>query len=646
MLSIKFPAARPCRSASTGPSWTPRSILAGSLAIALMACAPASTTGSGSGGNNNGGSGGQNKGGSGGNNNGGSGGQNKGGSGGENKGGSGGQNKGGSGGENKGGSGGQNKGGSGGENKGGSGGENKGGSGGGGAGGQNSGGSGGGNAGSGGGGTAGGGAGGGGAGGTGTGTSTGNAPAGWWKLSDWKVSTPDWHGCVWAGSDNGQSSGTSSITPNDFTSAPTTSYHVKGKTAADSKYESVGFLGFNISETINGDAKQCAYKIPAADAVGPPGVTMPSSATGIAIGWSQGISSQFRIQLNGPNGSKKGEAGANERWCATIKDAGGPSFVKFTDFYTKCWYVDDPKNSPGNQYKGEPIDAVVFTVPGLDKEQEFDFTITGFAPGTSITDIPGGPPTVCTPASGTIGGSGTTDVDFERKKIKSSDCGTYIIQNNNWGNPGGSNQTLSYNGNSFKVTDSNGIGGDAPASFPSVYQGRNGQTQGGSFSTDGTDNMPIQVSSIKSVNTTFEWSGGKSGGSYNATYDVWFSQNKPTSEYKDAISGFVMVWYYKPGSKSPIGSKQTTANIAGKTWDVWVGTRGGSGDNKNAPVVSYVAQSTLNSLTFDLNLFIKDATSHGIQSSWYLTDVFGGFEIWQGSDGVGLECKKFTCEVK
>ena len=110
------------------------------------------------------------------------------------------------------------------------------------------------------------------------------------------------------------------------------------------------------------------------------------------------------------------------------------------------------------------------------------------------------------------------------------------------------------------------------------------------------DNLPKQVSTIGSVQTKFTWSGG--GGNYNASYDVWFSANKPAGRYNDGISGFVMVWLYKPGQNQPIGSVARTASIAGKTWDVWVGKRGGSGSNANAPVVSYVAQGgSVNTLT-------------------------------------------------
>jgi len=463
------------------------------------------------------------------------------------------------------------------------------------------------------------------------------------------VSSVNWQGCAWGGFDNGSVTSGTSITPQDFTAtAANGSYHVSGTVGADPKYESVAMLGFNIAEPISGDAKQCVYKTPDPNAAGPPGTTMPSGPTGIAINWAQGKGSQFRIQIQGPDGSKQGDAGANARWCATIKDAGGPSFVKFTDFYTKCWYVGDTSgNSPGNKYNGEQIDAVVFLVPGTTVAQPFDFTINGFAPGNSAADAPGKVSTTCDPISGTLGGTGTTDIDFARAKVKGTDCNTYIIQNNNWGNPGGSDQTLSYSGNSFKVTANNGNGSSAPASFPSIFQGRNGQTQNHAFDTDGVDNMPIQVSKIQSVNTQFTWSGGSGGKDFNATYDVWFANSPPAAgSYNDAISGFVMVWFYKPPNHQPIGSKQATATISGKSFDVWVGPRGGSGSNSNAPVVSYVAQSQMGDWTFDMNLFIKDAASHGISNSWYLTDVFAGFEIWTGSDGVGVQASKVAISVK
>jgi hypothetical protein len=61
-----------------------------------------------------------------------------------------------------------------------------------------------------------------------------------------------------------------------------------------------------------------------------------------------------------------------------------------------------------------------------------------------------------------------------------------------------------------------------------------------------------------------------------------------------------------------------------------------------------VATSPVLSLTFDLKKFIDDSitNSHGLQSSWLLTDVFGGFEVWTGSAANGLEMQEFTVDVK
>jgi hypothetical protein len=57
-----------------------------------------------------------------------------------------------------------------------------------------------------------------------------------------------------------------------------------------------------------------------------------------------------------------------------------------------------------------------------------------------------------------------------------------------------------------------------------------------------------------------------------------------------------------------------------------------------------VALNKLSSLSFDLNLFIKDAVGRGyVQNTWGLTNVFSGFEIWSG--GVGLETTDFAVMV-
>jgi hypothetical protein len=58
-----------------------------------------------------------------------------------------------------------------------------------------------------------------------------------------------------------------------------------------------------------------------------------------------------------------------------------------------------------------------------------------------------------------------------------------------------------------------------------------------------------------------------------------------------------------------------------------------------------VATSTSTSFSGDLKPFFTDAAQHGIQSSWYLTDVFAGFECWSGADCTGKQVQEFTAVV-
>jgi hypothetical protein len=629
----------------------PRAWLASSLALVLAACSPSSNNqqngsgGNGSGGSSGSGSGGSAKGGSSGS---GSGGSAKGGSSGS---GSGGSAKGGSSGSGSGGSAKGGSSGSGGSSDGGSSGSGSGGASGGGSSGSGSGGS---SSGGGSGSGSGGAAGGSGGAGGGDGGSSGSRPPGYFYTKDWNVTKVDWHGCVWASKDNDVAGSTTTISPEDFMSTKDGGpYKLTG--TIHNAYEAVALMGFNINEDINGKSDQCKADPTIKD--GPPSVTMPpSGATGIAVNWSAAkLPADFRIQIQGV----KGAADADQRWCAGIKDASGPSFIPFTDFNTQCWSPAD-----GKKYNNEPIDAVAFLVPGTTSEKkDFDITIGGFAPGTSKADAPG-PAGECGTKSGTVGATSVNsdstkaeDASMERVATQGKDCKKYILNNNNWGSPTSSFQQLSYTGNTFKVTAMNGTGSSAPASFPSLFIGGNGQIgTGGVYSTWEDSGLPKQIKSIGTAKTTFKWSG-KSSGDFNATYDVWFSKNSPTAgSYNDAISGFIMVWFYKPSSRQPIGSVVRQATIAGQQWDVWAGPRGNTStgtDPAGRPVISYVAKSQLGSLTFDLKDFMNDAVSkadsaNGItqtfSDSWYLTDVFAGFEIWSG--GQGLSCDEFSAEIK
>jgi len=214
----------------------------------------------------------------------------------------------------------------------------------------------------------------------------------------------------------------------------------------------------------------------------------------------------------------------------------------------------------------------------------------------------------------------------------------YIVQNNAWGSTAG--QTITYGpGANFKVTVQKGTGANNnPASFPSVFTGANSGNNTGSSSM-----LPRAVSAIPkgSAMTSLTWADNGATGSYNTAYDVWFSTNSAGEPSVSSPSGgFLMVWYHMPSANQPIGTSMASATIGGKNWNVWYGNNSGNGK----PCVSYVAQTSINSLTFSLGDFIQDAVTRGyVQNSWYLTNVFAGFEIWSG--GVGLAVTDFSVTV-
>jgi xyloglucan-specific endo-beta-1,4-glucanase len=451
-----------------------------------------------------------------------------------------------------------------------------------------------------------------------------------------------WAGCSWTGVDVLGGTPPTTNKPQDFLTKPAADpYCVAGTVIAN--YDAVALLGFNLAEPV-APGVSCAYKPANPNADGPPAVTL--TGTGIAVSFSKKTATELRIQVQGPNGGKAGAVGAADRWCYKIIPAAGPVFAPYNMFNSACWDGTGTTFNPAVN----KVSAVVFLVPGAAAPTPFDYCIGGFNTGSSIADAP--PYTSTSVVMGSIGGPGTTDIDFQRVKVAAGGK-SYIIQNNNWGNPTGSDQTIQYTGNSFKITSPTGgsPGNGVPASFPSIYIGGNGDTQMGTYTTRSDDGLPKQVSAIGSLKSTFRYN--TAGGDYNATYDIWLAAAPPTARYDDGLSGFVMIWLYKPGSRSPIGSvMRSNVTIPGApgTWDVWVGPRG-TAPNPNRPVVSYVAKSTLMGFTnIDLKPFLTDAaaptTPGGINTSWYLTDVFGGFEIWSGSGTQNLEVQEFTAVVQ
>ena len=225
------------------------------------------------------------------------------------------------------------------------------------------------------------------------------------------------------------------------------------------------------------------------------------------------------------------------------------------------------------------------------------------------------------------------------------DNNSYFMQVNEWNSSG--SQVMSYGGDYlFKMTTQMGstATNGSPTGFPSVFIGAN------SRHTTSNSNLPKAVSALTTVPTSWTWNDNgtlsdDTANSYNATYDVWFSTSaagEPTAS--GPSGGFLMVWYHKPADAQPIGGSAmkkgiTIAGVPG-TWDVWIGPNG------TRPCISYVATQTTLSMSYDLNLFIQDAVKNQpntIQSSWYLTNIFTGFEIWRGA--LNVESTSFCALV-
>jgi len=117
--------------------------------------------------------------------------------------------------------------------------------------------------------------------------------------------------------------------------------------------------------------------------------------------------------------------------------------------------------------------------------------------------------------TGGLAGQGVLSEPYASSHVQ-RDGRDYVVQNNVWGADGA--QVVNYFGTTFEIVSVEGQGNTsgAPLSYPSVFIGSNNDR-----TTDGS-NLPIQVSAIQSVQTTWSWSDAGVSGEYNAAYDVWF----------------------------------------------------------------------------------------------------------------------------
>lgn len=212
--------------------------------------------------------------------------------------------------------------------------------------------------------------------------------------------------------------------------------------------------------------------------------------------------------------------------------------------------------------------------------------------------------------------------------------GEYTVQNNEWGSDA-AECIRTDGGTGFTVTNSaiHATGG-APGGYPSIYKGCHWAT-----CTPGSG-LPMQVRDIRAGTVTTSWSTVQpDGGSiYNAAYDIWFNREPAVTGHPDGAE--LMIWLNHNGPRHPAGQLvEAGVPIGGRSYDVWLGRRG------SWHAISYSMTSGTTSVTgLDLHPLIADALSRGyLATSWYLTGVEAGFELWQG--GAGLATRSFSVTV-
>ncbi len=201
--------------------------------------------------------------------------------------------------------------------------------------------------------------------------------------------------------------------------------------------------------------------------------------------------------------------------------------------------------------------------------------------------------------------------------------GSYVAQNNRWGSS--ATQCIDVTGSGFRITQADGSAptNGAPKSYPSMFNGCHY-----SNCSPGT-RLPARISSINSAQSSIAYNYGAGNAVYNASYDIWLD---PTPKTNGVNQTEIMIWFNRVGPIQPIGSQVGTANVGGRSWEVWTGSNGSNN------VISFVAPSAISSWSFDVKDFIDETVSRGMAGNdWYLTSIQAGFEPWVGGAGLGVD---------
>jgi len=169
----------------------------------------------------------------------------------------------------------------------------------------------------------------------------------------------------------------------------------------------------------------------------------------------------------------------------------------------------------------------------------------------------------------------------------------YRVQNNLWGK---GSATSGSQCTGVKSISSSG----AKWSTTWEWYGGNDNVKSYSYSArEGFSKRP--VSQISSMSTSASWSMNNGAARCDVAYDIFTAADPNHST--DSGDYELMIWLGRYGDVYPIGSKKYSANLAGHTWEVWVGYNGAM------KVFSYIAPSPVTSFSADVKAFFNHMTS-------------------------------------
>jgi Glycosyl hydrolase family 12 len=150
--------------------------------------------------------------------------------------------------------------------------------------------------------------------------------------------------------------------------------------------------------------------------------------------------------------------------------------------------------------------------------------------------------------------------------------------------------------------------------------------------------MPIEVSNIRQAYSSWQYHpGGPWTG--NAAYDIWFNPTPMTTGQVNHGTE-IMLWL----DASHVGhSDAPLVSIDGTRWhfDTWTTHHGSLSWHY---VRFWRATPTLSVTNLNLQPFFAYTESRGLlKTTWYLTAVEAGYELWQGA--IGMQTKNFSVLV-